>query len=366
MGTLVLPPMDSQQHALPPPAFSMLPSSFAPAGLMRPYAQAPVAQVPSFQQIQQPPQPQQPQQQHAGRGRMQQQPQQQKGLGPRTSRGKKRKHRWHGKGRGDGAPPSLAALSAQNRRRAQQHFGNGERRGLVACVAKRLTGRSQEARWAEAFACVTNCADTPMSEAPRTAPHAPHNDNNFILSQHGRVSSGAFFRSARIPPFMCDCTPAVPPSSCSCRCIVTLCFEIAFERDPKARFDLTTERSTHHDRAGGRFESPAMAPSQPSNEVQWTPRHDGFPADYGSLGKDAADLGAQLDFFGAHSLLFSESLIHQFCCTLSPSTRIDKCQASKHFLPILAVTWWHATSALPRCHRVGQAAVAVASGHWQA
>jgi hypothetical protein len=132
-----------------------------------------------------------------------QQQQQQQQKGPRTSRGKKR-HRWHGKGRGDGAAqPSLAALSAQNRRRAQKHFGN----------------------------------DTPMSEAPRTAPHAPHNDNSFILSQHGR--------------------------------------------------------------AVGRVDSPAMTPSQPGAEVPWTPSHS-FPADYASLNQDAADLGAQLDFFGTN------------------------------------------------------------------
>jgi hypothetical protein len=35
----------------------------------------------------------------------------------------------------------------------------------------------------------------------------------------------------------------------------------------------------------------------PSN-MQWTPARDGAAADYSSLDKDAADLGAQLDFFG--------------------------------------------------------------------
>jgi hypothetical protein len=37
--------------------------------------------------------------------------------------------------------------------------------------------------------------------------------------------------------------------------------------------------------------------SLPSN-MQWTPARDGGAADYSSLDKDAADLGAQLDFFG--------------------------------------------------------------------
>ena len=37
--------------------------------------------------------------------------------------------------------------------------------------------------------------------------------------------------------------------------------------------------------------------SLPSN-MQWTPARDGGSADYSSLDKDAADLGAQLDFFG--------------------------------------------------------------------
>lgn len=37
--------------------------------------------------------------------------------------------------------------------------------------------------------------------------------------------------------------------------------------------------------------------SLPSN-IQWTPARDGGSADYSSLDKDAADLGAQLDFFG--------------------------------------------------------------------
>lgn len=194
MGTLVLQPvahMDCQQHALPPPAFSITPSGFAaPVPLARPYAQAPPAF--SFQQIQHPQQRPSQQPSPAQRGRMSQRPQQQSGqaqLGVRTSRGKKRKHRWHGKGRGEGGQASLAALSAQNRRRAQQHFGHGKAHGKAVWRPAQLPPQSR-ARWAEAFACVTTCADTPMSEAPRTAPHAPHNDNSFILSQHGRIGSG--------------------------------------------------------------------------------------------------------------------------------------------------------------------------------
>jgi hypothetical protein len=46
-------------------------------------------------------------------------------------------------------------------------------------------------------------------------------------------------------------------------------------------------------------ETPGMTPgfSLPSN-MQWTPAREGGSADYSSLDKDAADLGAQLDFFG--------------------------------------------------------------------
>lgn len=196
------------QHGLGPgpmpAAFTMPSANFAP---MRPPAPYAPQMAPSFQQVQQPTQqPHRPQQQR-GRGQQQQhlpqQHSQSKALGPRTSRGKKRKHRWHNKQQTakDSGLQSLAALTAQNRRRAQQHFGN----------------------------------DTP-SEAPRTVPHAPLNDNAFILSQHS-----------------------------------------------------------------ARGETPGMTPgfSLPSN-MQWTPAREGGSADYSSLDKDAADLGAQLDFFGTN------------------------------------------------------------------
>lgn len=190
--------MASHEHVLGgPPAF-MPPGSYAlptvPVGPPQgSYAAQPRAPVPAgFQQVQQQAQSQRPPQPGPRiRPQQQQLQQQQKALGPRTSRGKKRKHRWHNKSQAgkDSGLQSLAALSAQNRRRAQQHFGNGKTRGgQRRRVARRdhpgfSTVRSP---WADAFAYV---ADTP-SEAPRTVPHAPHNDNSFILSQHGRGSTG--------------------------------------------------------------------------------------------------------------------------------------------------------------------------------
>ena len=174
------------QHGLGPgpmpAAFTMPSASFAPMRPPAPYA--PQMAAPSFQQIQQPTQqPHRPQQQR-GRGQQQQhlpqQHSQSKTLGPRTSRGKKRKHRWHNKQQTakDSGLQSLAALSAQNRRRAQQHFGNGKNHGRR--FGRQTPGFIRRARQADAFAPV---ADTP-SEAPRTVPHAPLNDNAFILSQH--------------------------------------------------------------------------------------------------------------------------------------------------------------------------------------
>lgn len=209
MSVAILRPMEPQHGLGPPPAYGMPPGSFAMPAPMPPQDfNQPRGPVPNsgFQQIQHQHRQQLPGSGPRGRPQQQQQHQQQqtqqKGLGPRTSRGKKRKHRWHNKqGQKDSGLQSLAALSAQNRRRAQQHFGN----------------------------------ETPMSEAPRTVPHAPHNDNSFILSQHGRGS---------------------------------------FSGD--------------------------MTPAEPSGNVQWTPAHNSAAADYSSLDKDAADLGAQLDFFGTN------------------------------------------------------------------
>lgn len=191
------------QHGLgPPPAYGMPPGSFAMPVPMPPQAfSQPRGPVPSsgFQQIQHQHRQQQPGSGPRGRPQQQQQHQQlqtqQKGLGPRTSRGKKRKHRWHNKqGQKDSGLQSLAALSAQNRRRAQQHFGNGKARGSGRRDAGLVCHTSLKARWADAFA---RAAETPMSEAPRTVPHAPHNDNSFILSQHGRGSfSGGSLQAA--------------------------------------------------------------------------------------------------------------------------------------------------------------------------
>lgn len=49
---------------------------------------------------------------------------------------------------------------------------------------------------------------------------------------------------------------------------------------------------------------PGMTPGfAPHSSAQWTPARDSAAADYSSLDKDAADLGAQLDFFGAQHLL---------------------------------------------------------------
>lgn len=56
-----------------------------------------------------------------------------------------------------------------------------------------------------------------------------------------------------------------------------------------------------------RYHAGDMTPAEPSGSVQWTPAHNSAAADYSSLDKDAADLGAQLDFFG-------ESPCLQNCC----------------------------------------------------
>lgn len=50
-----------------------------------------------------------------------------------------------------------------------------------------------------------------------------------------------------------------------------------------------------------------MTPAQAGgvDSVQWTPSRSFPEAEYASLDKDAADLGAQLDFFGATFTLSS-------------------------------------------------------------
>jgi hypothetical protein len=205
------------QHGLGPgpmpAAFTMPSADFAPMGPPPPYAPQ---LAPSFQQVQQPTQqPQRPKQQR-GRGQQQQHMPQQhsqpKALGPRTSRGKKRKHRWHNKQQTakDSGLQSLAALSAQNRWRAQQHFGNGKGHGRR--FGRQTPGFTYRARQADAFALV---ADTP-SEPPRTVPHAPLNDNAFILSQHSArgtlVCCHGINSTATVLDMLCsDAFSSIPP-----------------------------------------------------------------------------------------------------------------------------------------------------------